>query len=262
LLLTIGIRSGSGDSYLYKYSSGSWSPIGKYIQGNNNNAYINGIDYANSTLHITWTWRETPDVVTNHDLGYAYSTDLGRTWNNNAGTSIGPTISPASSGIHAFSIPQNSGILNQEGQTVDPSGRVHVLNREKVGGVLTWLHYWRDEGTGKWTKNPIKHSLGALTQTGRRGKLAAHPVTGDLFAILAANDGVDVAVYAATKASGYEDWKEVWREGRFDAEPLFDRALWRGQGGVEGGKILSLFLNTQGGYPERKVTVVDLEVEV
>ncbi|PKS06299.1 hypothetical protein jhhlp_007047 [Lomentospora prolificans] len=254
-------QSGSGDSYLYKYSSGAWSPIGRYIQGNNNNAYINGLDFANDTLTITWTWRETPDVVTNHDLGYAYSTDLGHTWKNNAGASIGSTVSPSSQGIHAFIIPQNSGILNQEGQTVDFGGRVHVVNREKVGGVLTWLHYWRGEN-GQWTRNPIKHSLGALTQTGRRGKLAAHPVTGDLFAILAANEGYDVAVYAATRASDYTDWKETWRSKSFDVEPLFDRALWRGQGGVEAGKILSLFLNTQGGYPDRKVTVVDLEVQV
>ncbi|CAI4216126.1 unnamed protein product [Parascedosporium putredinis] len=227
----LGGRSGSGDSYLYKYSGGSWTPIGKYIQGNNNNAYINGLDFANDTLTITWTWRETPDVVTNHDLGYAYSTDLGRTWNNNAGVSIGPT---------------NSGILNQEGQTVDAAGRVHVINRETVGGTLTWLHYWRGDD-GRWTRNPISHSLGPLTQTGRRGKLAAHPTTGDLFAILAANQASnDVAVYVATRASGYTDWKEAWRAGSFDVEPLFDRALWRGQGG----------------YPDRKVAVVDLEVQV
>ncbi|SPN96630.1 uncharacterized protein DNG_00151 [Cephalotrichum gorgonifer] len=254
--------SGSGDSYLYQYTSGSWSQIGKYLQGRDNNAYINGIDYANGSLHATWTWRETPDVVTNHDLGYAYSEDLGHTWKNSAGANLGPTIQPSSPGIHVFNIPQNSGILNQEGQTVDNAGRVHVLNRETVSGVLTWLHYWRDE-EGTWTRNPVWHSLGQLTQTGRRGKLAAHPTTGDLFAILAANEGNEVGVYVSTRGSGYTDWTEAWRGGSFDIEPLFDQHLWSGEGGggIEGGQVLSLFLNTAGGYPNRKVTVVDLDVQ-
>lgn len=199
--------------------------------------------------------------MTNHDLAYAYSEDLGATWRNNAGEELGSTIRPDSPGINAFPIPQNSGILNQEGQTVDTSGRVHVVNREIVAGTLTWLHYWRDD-SGTWTRNPVRHSLGPLAQTGHRAKLAAHPTTGDIFAILAANEGVDVAVYVATRDAGYEDWAEVWRGGDFDVEPLFDRWLWGGEGGVEPGRVLSLFLNTQGSYPDRKVTVVDLEVEV
>ena len=151
--------------------------------------------------------------------------------------------------------------MNQEGQTVDTSGRVHVVNREILDGTLTWLHYWRNDA-GTWTRNPIVHNLGSLAQTGHRGKLAAHPVTGDIFAILAANEGTEVAVYTATKAAGYEDWTEAWRGGDYDVEPLFDRSLWDGEGGLEGGSVLSLFLNTAGGYPEREVTVVDLEVQV
>lgn len=200
-------------------------------------------------------------MVTNHDLGYASSIDLGSTWENNAGEALGSTITPDSPGIHVIEIPQNSGILNQEGQTVDNSGRVHVVNREILDGTLTWLHYWRDE-EGTWSRNPIRHELGPLTQTGHRGKLAAHPATGDILAILAANEGVDVAVYVATRDSGYSDWTEAWRGGAYDVEPLFDRALWDGEGGVEAGSVLSLFLNTQGSYPDREVTVVDLEVRV
>lgn len=144
---------------------------------------------------------------------------------------------------------------------MDNSGRVHVVNREIVDGTLTWLHYWRDED-GTWTRSPIQHSLGPLTQTGHRGKLAAHPMTGDIFAILAANEGTDIGVFVATRASGYTDWTEAWKGGDYDVEPLFDRHLWFGEGGIEPGTVLSLFLNTQGGYPNRKITVVDLEVQV
>lgn len=145
-------RSGSGDSYLYLYdpNSGAWSLTGKYIQGADNNAYINGLDFAPNQrrLHATWTWRETPDVVTNHDMMYAYSDDLGQTWKNTRGASIATAgsnpITPSSTGVTVYSISQNSGILNQEGQTVDRRGRVHVLNRDSRSGGFKWYHYWRD----------------------------------------------------------------------------------------------------------------------
>lgn len=272
--LRIG-SSGSGDSYLYRYrpgagddAAGSWAPVGRYIQGSGNNAYINGIDFtaaaddakgSNATLlQVSWTWRETPDVVTNHDLCYARSADGGRTWRSSGGDTIGATIAPRSPGITVFAIPQNSGILNQEAQAADGAGgRFHVLNREKVAGSLTWMHYWRAPD-GAWACNPVKHSLGALTQTGRRGKLAVHEQSGTLLAILAANSGNDVAVLAATPANAFKDWTEVWRGQGFDVEPLFDRYMWNGGGGVPGGKTLSLFTVTQGGYPARKVTVVDV----
>jgi hypothetical protein len=258
-------RSGSGDSYIYRYSNGAWSQVGKYLQGSDNNAYINGLDFANNTLHATWTWRETPDVVTNHDLCYAYSADEGKTWKNNAGQNLGSTITPSSPGINAFTIRQNSGILNQEGQTVSQDGTPHVLNRELRSGTLTWLHYHRaspssSSGSGSWERNPINHNLGSLTQTGRRGKLAAHP-NGEILAILASNTGNDVAVLVASPDDGFRSWKEIWRGKGFDAEPLYDRELWRGHGGLEAGRRLSLFLSTAGGYPSRKVTVVDLDLE-
>lgn len=61
--------------------------------------YLHGIDYdVNGRLHAFFTWREQNGAVmcngggiTNHDTGYVYSTDRGRTWRNNAGTLVGTT---------------------------------------------------------------------------------------------------------------------------------------------------------------------------
>ena len=143
-------RSGSGDSWLWRYSAttGEWATVGLYHLDSESNAYINGIDYLNDTLQVSWTLRETPDVVTNHDLYYAYSEDIGQTWKNTAGDEIadlsaGSAITPASDGIRIFEIPQNSGILNQEAQAVHPDGSFHVLNRETTSGEFKWYHYWR-----------------------------------------------------------------------------------------------------------------------
>ncbi|KAJ8509343.1 hypothetical protein ONZ45_g8479 [Pleurotus djamor] len=133
----------------------------------------------------------------NHDLNYAYSPDLGFTWKNtwgqvianlhaNDSTSedvsgvssqselfglshmddirVGNTVQPNSPGIAVFSIPKFGGILNQESQTVDADGRVHVLNRENTtaDGVERWYHYWKGtnaKGGIEWTRVPFPLSI-------------------------------------------------------------------------------------------------------
>lgn len=106
-------------------------------------------------------------MVTNHDLGYAYSDDKGRTWKNNAGTTVatlatGGVITPSTAGIHVYNIPQNSGILNQEGQIADAAGRFHVINRERTSGAFLWYHYWRS-ATGRFSGNSVR---GGVTESG------------------------------------------------------------------------------------------------
>lgn len=85
----------------------------------------------------------THSASQNHDLAYALSDDLGGTWVNNwnqtiANTGAAQPIVPASAGITIFGIPKYGGILNQEAQTVDGEGRVHVLNRENTTGTERW----------------------------------------------------------------------------------------------------------------------------
>ncbi|RPB08615.1 hypothetical protein P167DRAFT_539172 [Morchella conica CCBAS932] len=254
--LRIG-ASGSGDSYIYLYSSSthSWSQVGRYLQGSDNNAYINGIDYLSGRLQASWTWRETPDVVTNHDLGYAYSDDKGLTWKNNAGTTIasmsaGTAIGPTTSGSIVYTIPQGSGILNQEGQIADAAGRFHVLNRETTSGTYLWYHYWRS-ATGIWTRNAISISgLGAPTATGLRGKLAIAN-SGELIALIPSNTNTEVYIYASTVAGSFKDWKLLWTGTGFSTEPLFDKARLKDQ------NILSVFFRQSGSYPDRKLQVID-----
>ena len=46
-------------------------------------SYPNGYDYGpDGKLHATWVWRESSQGA-NHDLIYAYSEDIGKTWRNN-----------------------------------------------------------------------------------------------------------------------------------------------------------------------------------
>ncbi|KAI0065217.1 hypothetical protein BV25DRAFT_1880942 [Artomyces pyxidatus] len=275
-------RSGLGDDWLYEYVAGAgWLSIGDYLEGVNNNAYINGLDFdSKENLIATWTYRDYvndtgQDVAVqagpngpenNHDMDFSSSPDVGRTWVNNWGQTIAriaenSPIVPASAGITIFSIPKYGGILNQEAQIVDDAGRVHVLNRENTTGVEQWYHYWRST-TAHWTRTPLPLDLPSInnitntpTVIGKRGKLATIPSSNTLLALLPSNAPYSSAfsVLASTPAGHFHDWSVVWEVGSgCEAEILFDRyRLAQGDG------VLSLFM-----VNGTQVQVVDLDPEM
>ncbi|ETW76405.1 lignin expressed protein lep1 [Heterobasidion irregulare TC 32-1] len=284
--LRIG-RSGLGDDWLYEYDGGgNWTLVGKYLEGVNNNAYINGLDFDHKgNLVTTWTYRDYVNDTgknvavqagpngpeNNHDMDFATSPDLGRTWLNTwgqpiANTTAGRPILPGSAGITVFSIPKYGGILNQEAQTVDEEGRVHVLNRENTTGTEQWYHYWRST-TSHWTRTPLPLTLSSanasqallnpnITRTptviGKRGKLAA--LSTSLFALLPSNapNSTALSVLRSTAAGHFRNWQVVWEAASGSrAEVLYDRYRLAADG------VLSLFL-----VDGVELRVVDLELEL
>ncbi|KAI3614017.1 hypothetical protein WG66_010760 [Moniliophthora roreri] len=157
-------------------------------------------------------------------------------------------VLPVSAGIVVFGIPKYGGILNQEAQTIDEKGRVHVLNRENTTGTEQWYHYWRNP-TMDWNRRTLPLSLAGesvnnITKTptviGKRGKLVAPPNSEMLLALLPNNaaNSTGLSVLGSTEKDNFTDWKVMWevKEGN-RWEVLFDRyRLTVGDG------ILSLFV--------------------
>jgi hypothetical protein len=229
--------SGSGDEHLWEYDTAThtWKSLGKYLDGTSNdvNAYLHGIAYTpgGTRLHAAWCWRETPNASTNHDLAYAYSDDDGKTWKNNAGTTIATTgttsVSQSSNGLHVVEIGQNRGLINQEHMTVDSSGRVHVLlshlpddeaddsNFDSARSKSEYFHYLR-AADGTWTRS----SLGLPVVANLRGKLALSS-SQNLYAILP-----DLRIAGASVSADYAEWSVLddSDSGRFFSDPLIDAA--------------------------------------
>lgn len=240
-------NSGAGDEHLWEYASGTWTYVGKYINGSASsvNAYLHGISYQRGTnrLHAAWCWRENPGAETNHDLIYVYSDDHGRTWKNNADTQVGTAstatnettaIRPTSTDINVWPIGQNRGLINQEHMAVDSLGRVHVLLGHMPDGVAddanfanarsksVYFHYWRD-ATKQWKRDTINSEP---IRVNHRGKFAITS-SNNLYAIL---PGINyttggMRILGSSSASGYSTWTKLVTDTRgFYSDPLIDTA--------------------------------------
>ena len=129
--------SGDGDLVLNRYDveSGKWEQIHEnLIDGQRKrSAYWQMAVDPNGMIHLSWVWRDSPDVATNHDLCYARSGDGGKTWRKTDGTECPMPITADTAEV-AAAIPQKHELINQTSMTTDSKGRPYIAT------------YWREAG--------------------------------------------------------------------------------------------------------------------
>lgn len=109
------------------------------------NAYWQLFVDSKGTIHLSWVWRESWLVETNHDLCYAKSNDGGKTWQKSDGTPYLLPITLETAEI-AWSIPQNSELINQTGMSADSDGNPLIAT------------YWRDENSEVPQYRLVRHN--------------------------------------------------------------------------------------------------------
>ena len=128
--------SGRGNLVLNRYSlkTHQWERVQDIlIDGENlRNAYWQLYVDAKGTIHLSWVWRETWLVETNHDLCYARSFDGGETWYKTTGEIYELPIR-LDNAEYACRIPQNSELINQTSMSADAEGNPFIAT------------YWRDQ---------------------------------------------------------------------------------------------------------------------
>jgi hypothetical protein len=123
--------SGQGNLVLNKYDTKKqkWMRIhDNLIDGEGQrNAYWQMCVDKNGKIHLSWVWRETWDVFTNHDLCYATSNDGGKSWKTSKGEVLNIPIT-AENAEYALHIPQGSSLINQTSITADDEGRPYIVS--------------------------------------------------------------------------------------------------------------------------------------
>lgn len=233
--------SGNGSLMINRYDlkTKTWKRIqDNLIDGEGKrNPYLQTAIDAKGTIHLSWVWRETPDVASNHDLCYAKSKDGGITWQKTNGTTYQLPITAANA-EYALKIPQNSELINQTSMFADENGNPFIAT------------YWRDAGetvpqyhivykTGeKWAVNKLDFRKTPFSLSG--GGTKKIPISRPqlicwsqksvtafalIFRDIERGNKVSIAIGKDIKK---KDWsiKDLNVESVGEWEPAFDTELW------------------------------------
>lgn len=243
--------SGNGNLVINRYNlrTSTWVRVqNNLIDGEGKrNAYWQVAIDTKGAIHISWVWRESPDVASNHDLCYAESIDGGITWQKSDGEKYKLPIN-AGNAEYALKIAQNSELINQTSMFADASGKVFIAS------------YWRDENenvpqyhlvdntNGSWRVRNLKFRKTAFTLSG--GGTKRIPISrpqiiawrnGEKYAagiIFRDQERGEKASLAFNQDITADRWgiKDLTVSSVGDWEPSYDTELWKDR------KILSLFL--------------------
>lgn len=270
--------SGNGNMVMNRYDlkTKTWSRIHtNLIDGEGKrNAYWQFCVGPDGVMHVTWVWRESPDVASNHDLCYARSKDGGKTWENSAGKAYSLPITMASAEI-VWKIPQKSELMNQTA----------IVGGED--GISATATYWRDQDStipnfrivwfdGKqWhAEKPFERKT-AFTLSGAGSKRV--PIARPQIVIRKTDGGIQAAMLfrdeergsrasvAVCKNLGKEAWKvyDLTEDSLDHWEPTYDTELWTSD------RILSVFAlrvgqgdgETTESVPPQKLRILNIDAK-
>lgn len=265
--------SGRGNLVMnrYRHASATWERLqDKLIDGEGQrNAYWQAHADSRGVFHLSWVWRESPDVASNHDLAYARSRDGGKNWERADGRPYQLPITAASA-EYAVRIPQRSDLINQTSMAADDAGHPYIAT------------YWRDADsvvpqyrvvfhTGqRWEARalPLHKTAFSLSGGGTKRIPMARPQLllagqGGLLVFRDEERGSKVSVAVIRDFQSFQWSVHDLSEGSVgEWEPTFDSELWKSRG------ILSLFVQTVAQVdgegvaqrPAEAVRVLDWEV--
>ena len=232
--------SGAGDVLLDRYDvrRGTWRVVAHpLIDGEGErNAYVNSLAIDDrGGWHLSWCWRETPDVATNHDVVYAYSPDEGGHWKRSTGENYTLPIT-ARTGEIARRVSRGMELINQTSMTVSPARRPIIATywREDGSDVPQLRLVWNDGDAWRTTTVANRTSAFRLSGGGTKRIPLSRPlvlagVCGELYVVFRDEErggGISLAISSDSARS-------VWRVETLYApsvgqwEPTYDPALWQ-----------------------------------
>ncbi len=240
--------SGRGNLVLnvYDVASHAWQRLhSNLIDGQGQrSAYWQAFVDARGTIHVSWVWRESPDVASNHDMAYARSRDGGRTWETAAGRPYALPITAASAD-YAARIPQNSELINQTSMSADRAGNPYIASywRTPDSPVPQYRVLFRDGAA--WRRLDLDFRTSAFSLSGQGTKAipisrpqimvdVRHAKPSGLMVFRDQERGSRVSVVRIDDFHG-KHWSvhDLTDSALGEWEPTFDTELWRHRGQLD-----------------------------
>lgn len=243
--------SGNGNLVINQYNikTKKWQQLqSNLIDGEGKrNAYWQAFVDTKGVIHLSWVWRESPDVASNHDLCYARSTDGGITWTNSEGKKYQLPVTAATA-EYAFRIPQQSELINQTSMFADASGNPYIASywREKDDSIPQY-HLIYKKGK-QWQVQNLGFRKTAFSLSGAgtkripisRPQIIAWPAGKSMAAAVIFRDEergqkISVAINVSVEKN---KWiiKDLMNTAVGSWEPSYDTELWKQK------RILHLFV--------------------
>lgn len=252
-LLFLYRDGGSGDGNLmlnsYSIKTKKWRMIQDgWINGEGKrNPYWQTVIDKKGTIHISWVWRETGDVATNHDMCYAKSTDGGITWLKSTGEKYVLPIT-AESAEYALRIPQKSELINSTSIATDDKGNPYIVSYWTSKGdsipqyrlIYKQNDVWKTQQISR-RKTPFSLSGGGTKRIPiSRPLLVAKEKDGktQLYMFFRDEERGNRVSVACNKNLGKEKWqyKDLTKSSVGSWEPTYDTELWKNK------KVLNIFV--------------------
>ncbi|MDN3668486.1 BNR repeat-containing protein [Echinicola jeungdonensis] len=233
--------SGQGNLVMNRYDveQQSWIQLhDKLIDGEGQrNAYWQAFVDKAGTVHLSWVWRETWDVSTNHDLAYARSTDGGQSWERSNGDKYQLPITN-STAEYAWNIPQKSNLINQTAMYADENSQPYIVTYWEENGVTQYQVVYQDGQEWKKANTGFRNTSFQLGGGGTkripisRPQILVEENGSDkslfiLFRDEERGNKVSLAYTSALEDNGFWEVMDLTQYGVGQWEPNYDIELWK-----------------------------------
>jgi hypothetical protein len=231
--------SGKGNLVINKYSlkERKWKQLqSNLIDGESKrNAYWQACIDSKDAIHISWVWRESPDVSSNHDMNYAKSEDGGITWKKSNNEVYSLPINIANAEI-AWAIPQKSELINQTSMVVDDNGNPLIATYFKISPSYIPQYQLICLDKGKWYCSTVSNRTTAFSLSGAGTKkipiarpqvLVYKNYIGLLFRDEAMGNRASLHCIKLDFSCDQLQVKDLSNESLGQWEPSFDTELWK-----------------------------------
>lgn len=229
--------SGRGNMVVNRYdpSTGNWTQLhNNLIDGQQKrSAYWQTHVDSFGAIHLSWVWRETWDVSTNHDIAYAVSKDGGYSWEDIDGNRLAVPITE-SSASYAWRVPQGSNLINQTSMTTDAFGNPFIASYWRLDSITQYKVVYHKDGMWQLLDTGFRDQDFSLGGGGTKSIPISRPELlvdhGSLYLLFRDVDrGNKITLGSYLFLS--EHWKvddlTDFSVGQW--EPNFDKSLWKQQ---------------------------------